>query len=142
MHSKTTRRAGKREMGITKAKKKRQQRAQSRQALALHKQEERARRQAAAAKRAESQWPKTLRELASLGATLQEDATSTDGNDHPGYLISFEGSAYRCHSRLQVQRWLKQTRRRLAEQNMSWAERHVLWMIENNCDDHGNPWPE
>src|SRR6266851_1219665 len=29
-----------------------------------------------------------------------------------------------------------------SEQHMSWAERHVQWMIDNNCDDHGNPWPE
>ena len=115
------------EMGITKAKKKRQQRAH---------------RQAIAAQRAENQWPKTLRQLAALGATLQEDGTSTAGNDHPGYVVAFEGNTYRCRSRLQVQRWMKRTKRRLAEQNVSWAERHVQWMIDHNCDDHGNPWPE
>ncbi len=134
--------AEQRELGISKAKKKRQQRAQSRLALARYKQQERARRQAVAARRAESQWQRTLRELAALGATLEEDAASADGLDHPGYVVVFEGSVYRCRSRLQVQRWLKRTRRRLAEQSMSWAERHVQWMIDHNCDDHGNPWPE
>jgi hypothetical protein len=126
---------------VSRAKKRRQQRAQSRLALARHKQQERARRQAAAVQRAEHQWPKTLRQLAALGATLQEDGASPDGNDHPAYRVAFEGSTYRCRSRLHVQRWLKRTQRRLAEQNMSWAERHVQWMIEQNCDDFGNPWP-
>src|SRR5438874_631900 len=70
---------------VTRAKKRRQQRAQSRLALARHKQQERARRQAAAAQRAEHQWHKTLRQLAALGATLQEDGVSTDGNGHPAY---------------------------------------------------------
>jgi hypothetical protein len=124
----------------TQTKKRRQQRAQSRLALARYKQQERARRQAAAAQRAENQWQKTLRKLAALGATLREDGTSTDGNDHPAYVVTFEGSTHRCRSRLQVQRWLKRTGHRLEEQQMSWAERHVQWMIENNCDDHGNPW--
>jgi Asp-tRNA(Asn)/Glu-tRNA(Gln) amidotransferase A subunit family amidase len=127
---------------VTRAKKRRQQRAQSRLALARHKQQERARRQAAAAQRAEHQWQKTLRQLAALGATLQEDGVSTDGNGHPAYRVAFEGSTYRCRSRLHVQRWLKRTQRRLEEQNMSRAERHVQWMIEHNCDDFGNPWPE
>jgi hypothetical protein len=127
---------------VTRAKKRRQQRAQSRLALARHKQQERARRQAAAAQRAEHQWPKTLRQLVALGATLQEDGASTDGNDHLAYMVAFEGSTYRCRSHLHVQRWLKRTQRRLKEQNMSWAERHVQWMIEHNCDDFGNPWPE
>jgi hypothetical protein len=126
----------------TQAKKKRQLRAQSRLALVRYKQQERARRQAAAAQRAEDHWQKTLRQLATLGATLQEDRASTDSNDHLAYVVAFEGSTYRCHSRQQVQRWLKRTQRRLEERNMSWAERHVQWMIENNCDDHGNPWLE
>jgi type II secretory pathway pseudopilin PulG len=94
----------------TQAKKKRQQRAQSRLALARHQQQERARRQAAASQRAESQWPKTLRELAALGATLEEGGPSADGNANPGYVVVFEGSTHRCRSRLHVQRWLKRTR--------------------------------
>jgi len=126
----------------TKAKKKRQQRAQSRLALARHKQQERARRQAAAAQRAEHQWQTTLRKLATLGATLQEDGTSSNGNARLEYVVTFEESTSRFRSRLQVQRWLKRTQRRIEEHHMSWAERHVQWMIENNCDDHGNPWPE
>ncbi len=126
----------------TQTKKKRQQRAQSRLALAHYKQQERARRLVAAAQRAESRWHKTLRQLAVLGATMQEDDNSTDGNDHPGYVVVFEGSASLFRSRFQVQRWLKRTQRRLEEEQISYAERHVRWMIENNCDDHGNPWPE
>ena len=126
----------------TKAKKKRQQRVQSRLALARSKQQERARRLAAAAQRAESRWHKTLRQLAVLGATLQEYEKSTDGNDHPEYVVVFEGNASLFHSRFQVQRWLKRTQHRLEEEQMSYAERHVRLMIENNCDDHGNPWPE
>src|SRR5204863_963837 len=104
----------------TKAKKKRQQRAQSRLALARHQQQERARRQAAAAQRAEHQWQATLRKLATLGATLQE-RTSTAGNDRLDYVVGFQGNTARCRSRLQVQRWLKRTQRRIAEQEMSWA---------------------
>ena len=126
----------------TKAKKKRQQRAQSRLALARYKQRERSCRLAAAAQRAESRWQKTLRQLAVLGATLHEDDNSTDGNDHPGYVVIFEGNTSLFRSRFQVQRWLKKTKCRLEEEQMSYAERHVRWMIENNCDDHGNPWPE
>jgi hypothetical protein len=126
----------------TQTKKKRQQRAQSRLALARSKQQERARRLVAAAQRAESRWHKTLRQLAVLGATLQEDDNSTDGNGHPGYVVVFEGNASLFHSRFQVQRWLKRTQHRLEEEQMSYAERHVRWMIDNNCDDHGNPWPE
>jgi hypothetical protein len=125
-----------------RAKKRRQQQAQSRLALARYKQQELARRQAAAAQRAENQWQKTLLKLAALGATLQEDGVSTVGNDHPAYVVAFEGSIYHFRSRLHLQRWLKRAQRRLEEDNMSWAERHVQWMIENNCDDHGNPWPE
>jgi hypothetical protein len=126
----------------TKAKKKRQQRAQSRLALARSQQQERAHRLATAAQRAESRWHKTLRQLTVLGATLQEDGNSTDGNDHPGYVVVFEGNTSLFRSRQQVQRWLKRTQRRLEVEQMSYAERHVRWMIDNNCDDHGNPWPE
>jgi hypothetical protein len=126
----------------TKTKKKRQQRAQSRLALARSKQQERARRLVAAAQRAESRWHKTLRQLAVLGATLQEDVHSIEGNGHPGYVVVFEGNTSLFRSRSQVQRWLKRTQRRLEEERMSYAERHVQWMIDHNCDDHGNPWPE
>jgi len=128
----------------TKAKRRRQQRAQSLLALARHKQLERARRQAAAAQRAERQWQKTLRQLAAVGATLQlqGDATTPSGDHQQGYVVSFQGKVSPCRSRRQVQRWLKRIQLRLAEENMSWAERHVQWMIEKNCDDHGHPWPE
>jgi hypothetical protein len=126
----------------TQAKKKQQQRAQSRLSLARSQQQERARRLANAAQRAESQWHKTLRQLALLGATLQEDVNSIDGNDHPGYVVVFEGNTSLFRSRYQVQRWLKRTQRPLEEEQRSSAERHVRWMIDNNCDDHGNPWPE
>ena len=44
-------------------------------------------------------------------------------------------------ARFGVQRWLKRERARREEQQMSWAEPHVQWMIEHNVDDHGNPWP-
>ena len=57
-------------------------------------------------------------------------------------LVVFEGISSLFHSRFQVQSWLKRTQRRLEEEQMSYAERHVRWMIENNCEDHGNPWPE
>jgi hypothetical protein len=83
-----------------------------------------------------------LRQLAVLGATLQEDETSTDGNDHSGYVVVFEGNTSLFRSRHQVQRWLKRTQHRLEEERMSYAERHVRWMIEHNFDDYGNPWPE
>jgi hypothetical protein len=125
----------------TQAKKKRQQRAQSRLALARSKQQERARR-LAAAQRTESRWYKILRQLAVLGATLQEDDTSTDGNDHPEYVVIFEGNTSLFSSRSQVQRWLKRTQHRLEDEQMSYAERHARWVMEHTCDDHGNPWPE
>jgi hypothetical protein len=126
----------------TQAKKKRQQRAQSRLALARYKQQERSHRLAATAQRAESRWQKILRQLAVLGATLQEDVNNTSGNDHPGYLVVFEGNTFLFRSRFQVQRWLNRTQRRLEDEQISYAERHMRWMIENNCDDQGNPWPE
>ena len=121
----------------TQAKKKRQQRAQSRLALARSKQQERTRRLATAAQRAEIRWQKTLRQLAILGGTLQEDVNSIAGNDHPGYVVVFEGNTSLFRSRSQVQSWLKRTLRRLEEDQWSCAERHVQWMIDNNCDDHG-----
>ncbi len=126
----------------TQSKKKRQQRAQSRLTLARSKQQERARRLTIAAQRAESRWHKTLRQLAALGAMLQENETSIDGNDHPRYVVVFEGNTSLFRSRFQVQRWLKRTQHRLEEEEMSYAECHLSWMIDDNCNDHGNPWPE
>ena len=124
-----------------KTKKKRQQRAQSRLALARFRQQQREQRQRTAAHRAEKQWNKTLRHLAELGATLQ-DHEGSDGNGKMVYAVTFEGNIHRFGSRFHLQRWLKRERAQAAEEQMSWAERHVRWMIEQNCDDHGNPWPE
>jgi len=121
------------------AKKKRQQRAQSRLALVHYRQQQREQRQRTAAQRAEKQWNKTLRQLADLGATLKESTETIDANAKIVYEVTFEGKVSRLRSRFHLQRWLK--RERLEEQQMSWAERHVQWMIDNNCDDHGNPWP-
>ncbi len=58
------------------------------------------------------------------------------------YEVTCEGKTYRFGSRFRVQRWLKREKESQAEQQMSWAERHIQWMIDNNCDDHGNPWPD
>jgi hypothetical protein len=125
-----------------KTKKKRQQRAQSRLALARSRQHQREQRQQTAAQRAEQRWNKTLRQLANLGATLQQHEISRDGKEKVAYEVSFEGKIHRFGTRFRLQRWLKQERQRQEEQQMSWAERHIQWMISNNCDDHGNPWPE
>src|SRR5712692_139815 len=123
----------------TNTKKKRQQRAQSRLALAQQRKIERERRKVGAAHREEKRWAKALRQLASLGATLLE------GEEDEGlaaYRVIYEGQTYPFHSRSQVRRWVTRSTQQHDEQQMSWAERHVQWMIENNCDDHGNPWPE
>ncbi len=124
-----------------KTKKKRQQRAQSRLALAHYRQRQREQRQHTAAHRTEKRWNKTIRELADLGATLQEHEGG-DGKGKVVYAVTFEGKNHQFGSRFPLQRWLKRERARAAEEQMSWAERHVQWMIDNNCDDHGNPWPE
>lgn len=92
--------------------------------------------------RAESRWQKTLRQLVVMGATLQEDVNNTSGIDHPGYVVVFDENTFLFRSRSQVQRWLKRTQRRLEEEQMSYAERHVRWMIEQTCDDNGNSLPE
>jgi hypothetical protein len=126
----------------TQAKKKRQQRAQSRLALAHPQQQERARRLAVAAQRAESRWRKTIRQLAVLGATPQEDGYSKDGKDHPGYMVLFDGNTSLFRGCSHVQHWRTRIQHRLVEEQMSYAERHVRWMIEHACDDQGNPWPE
>ncbi len=125
-----------------KTKKKRQQRAQSRLALARFRQQQREQRQQTAAQRAERQWNKTLRRLADLGATLKQHEEQVDGKEKTMYEVTFEGKTHRFGTRFRLQRWLKRERERQEEEQMSWAERHVQWMIANNCDDHGNPWPD
>jgi len=125
-----------------KTKKKRQQRAQSRLALARSRQQQREQRQQAAAQHAEKQWHKTLRHLADLGATLNQHEERVDDRERTVYEVTFEGKSHHFGTRFRLQRWLKMERQRKVEEQMSWAERHVQWMIEHNCDDHGNPWPE
>ena len=105
-------------------------------------QHQREQRQQTAARRAEQQWNKTLRQLAELGATLQQHEKAGDDREKTVYEVTFEGKTARFRSRFGVQRWLKRERERQEEQQMSWAERHVRWMIEQNVDDHGNPWPD
>ena len=126
----------------TKTKKKRQLRAQSRLALARQRQLERERRRAVVAHRAEKRWDKTLRQLVAWGATLEQSEASTGSNDSHEYRVVYERHTYPLRNRSHVQRWVKRTQERLEEQQLSWAERHVLWMIANNCDDQGRPWPE
>jgi hypothetical protein len=41
-----------------------------------------------------------------------------------------------------VQRWLKRERERQEEQQMGYAERHVQWMIDHDCNDHDHLWPD
>jgi hypothetical protein len=125
-----------------KTKKKRQQRAQSRLALARLRQQQREQRQQTAAHRAQQRWNKTLRHLADLGATVKQYEEQVGDKEKTICEVTFEGKTYRFGSRFRLQRWLKRERERQAEQQMSWAERHVAWMIANNCDDHGNPWPD
>jgi hypothetical protein len=121
-----------------KTKKKRQQRAQSRLALARYRQQ----RQQTPAQRADRQWTKTLRHLADLGATLNQQEAHIDGRERMVYEVTFEGKNHHFGTRFRLQRWLKRERQRQEEEQMSWAERHVQWMIANNCDDFGNPWLE
>lgn len=125
-----------------KTKKKRQQRAQSRLALARFRQHQREQRQRTAAHRAEQRWNKTLGQLADLGATVKQHEEAGDDRKKTVYEVTFEGKTSHFRSRFGVQRWLKRERERQEEQQMSWAERHVRWMIEHNVDDHGNPWPD
>jgi hypothetical protein len=125
-----------------KTKKKRQQRAQSRLALARFREQQREQRQQTAAHRAQQRWNKTLRHLADLGATLKQHEEVGDGKGKTVYEVIFEGRTAHFRSRFGVQRWLKQERERQEEHQMSWAERHVQWMIEHNVDDHGHPWPD
>ncbi|SRR6266487_554933 len=122
-------------------KKKRQQKAQSRLANARHRQQERVARNIRLAERAEKRWQQTQHLLAQLGATLQQTEEERKGTSHVVYLVTFEGQTSTLRSRSGIQRWIKRIRHP-AQEEMSWAERHVWWMIENNCDDFGNPWPE
>ena len=126
----------------TRAKKKRQQQAQSRLDLARQRKLEREQRHARVALRAERMWDKTVQQLAAWGATLWEEVQGEEAVGGTSYLVVYGGVQHSFSSRSKVQRWVKRTRQQRDEQNMSWAERHVQWMIENNCDDHGNPWPE
>jgi hypothetical protein len=119
-------------------KKKRQQRAQSRLALARFRQQQREQRQQTAAHRAQQRWNKTLRHLADLGATVKQHEEALGDKEKTVYEVTFEGKT----SHFRVQRWLKREQERQEEQQMSWAERHVQWMIDHNCDDHGHPWPD
>jgi len=125
-----------------KTKKKRQQRAQSRLALARFRQQEREQRQQTAAQPGGQRWNKTLRQLAELGATLKQHEKAGDEKEKAVYEVTFEGKTSHFRSRFGVQRWLKRERARQEEEQMSLAERHVRWMIEHNVDDHGNPWPD
>ncbi len=123
-------------------KKKRQQRAQSRLALARFREQQREQRQQTAAHRAQQGWNKTLRHLADLGATVKQLEEALGDKEKTVYEVTFEGKTSHFRSRFQVQHWLKRERERQEEQQMSWAERHVQWMIDHNCDDHGHPWPD
>ena len=125
-----------------KTKRKRQQRAQSRLALARFRQQQREQRQQMAAHRAGQRWNKTLRHLAELGATLKQLEETGEDREKTVYEVTFDGKTARFRSRFGVQRWLKRERERQEEQYMSWTERHVRWMIEHNCDDYGHPWPD
>ena len=124
-----------------KTKKKRQQRAQTRLALARQRQQEREQRQRTLALRAEKRWSNAQRQLAELGATVKEYQETVDGIEKTFYEVHFEGKVHRFQTHFRVQHWLKGELERQEEEPMNWAERHVQWMIENNCDDHGNPWP-
>ena len=72
---------------------------------------------------------------------MNEHEEMVNGVEKTLYEVHFEGKVYRFKTRFRVQRWLKREREQQEVQQMSWAERHVQWMIDNNCDDHGNPWP-
>src|SRR5438105_1696956 len=123
-------------------KKKRVLRAQSRLALARFREQQREQRQQTAAHRAQQRWNKTLRHLTDLGATVKQHEEALGDKEKAVYEVTFEGKTSHFRSRFGVQRWLKRERERQEEQQMSWAERHVRWMIEHNCDDHGHLCPD
>src|SRR2546430_4915594 len=74
-----------------KTKKKRQQRAQSRLALARFRQQQREQRQQTAAHCAALRWNKTLRHLAELGATVKQHEEAGDDKGKTVYDVTFEG---------------------------------------------------
>ena|SRR5436305_3201922 len=123
------------------SKKKRQQRAQSRQALARERQRQRELRQQTLALRAEKRWRNTRPLLDVLGASVKTREQTIDGIEKILYEVTYQGQMHQFATRSRLQRWFKPKRKRQEEEQMSWAERHVQWMIDNNCDDHGNPWP-
>src|SRR5439155_18426620 len=93
-------------------KKKRQQRAQSRLALARFRKQQREQRQQTAAHRAQQGWNKTLRHLADLGATVKQLEEALGDKEKTVYEVTFEGKTSHFRSRFQVQRWLKRERER------------------------------
>src|SRR5437773_4282958 len=78
-----------------KTKKKRQQRAQSRLALARFRQQQREQWQQTAAHRAGQRWNKTLRQLADLGATVKQHAQAGDDREKTVYEVTFGGKTSR-----------------------------------------------
>lgn len=121
-------------------KKKRQQKAQSLLANARYKQQVCQERILRLAEQAEKRWQHTQRQLAQLGVTFQQTEEEEKGTKRVVYLVTHEGQTLALRSRSSVQQWIKRLRHPVQEE-VSWAERHVWWMIENNCDDFGNPWP-
>jgi len=87
-----------------KTKKKRQQRAQSRLALARSRQQHREQRQHTAAQRADRQWNKTLGHLADLGATLNQHEERVDGRERIVYEVTLEGKKHLLGTRFRLQR--------------------------------------
>src|SRR5437763_14090013 len=85
-----------------KTKKKRQQRAQSRLALARFRQQQREQRQQTAAHRAEQRWNKTLRHLADLGATVKQHEELVGDKEKTVYEVTFEDKTSHLRSRFLV----------------------------------------
>ena len=125
-----------------KTKKKSVHWVQSRLALALFREQQREQRQQTAAHRAGQRWNKTLRHLAELGATVKQYEEVGSDYKKTFYEVTFEGKTTHFRSRFGLQRWLKREQERQEELQMSWAERHVQWMIDHNVDDHCLPWPD
>jgi hypothetical protein len=107
------------------AKKKRQQRAQSRLALARARQEQREQRKKTLAQRAEKQWNKTQRQLTELGATVNVYQETIDGIEKMLYEVLFERKVHWFRTHFRIQRWLKREYEQQEEQQMIWAEQHV-----------------
>ena len=119
-------------------KKKRQQRVQSYLANARYKQQQCEARSARTAERAERRWQQAQRQLAELGAELHQTEEERKGVLRPIYLMTFKGQTHTIRSRSGVQRWIKRTRHPEQEE-MSWAERHVWWMIRESSNQEGLP---